>query len=208
MNSQPVSSAYADLFTWIPAIDSIASNDSANNANKAQARLQVQSDACFILHAFLGSTNYDNVAGDFIAEIGAAPTATRTLVSPAFVPNNFEVMIRYNSDINLMGAPVGQANLCANGYRAGNQLPYAMIFPPMTTFDFDFYNVAPTVLTLADKSTIVPLQITFGLYGYFVPVGQLADFLQSWDSYQIEAQKGLAGWVRKFTSIDFSGVST
>lgn len=195
---QTVPSAIGDVFNWQTSV-TIASN--VAGANTGQARIQVDSTSFFVLLAFLGSTNYDNVAGDFIAVIGAGPAAARTLVSPPFVPNNFEVMIRYNDDINLMGAPMEQACICGNGYRTGPALPYPVVFPPMTTFNFDFLNVAPTLQLNGDASAR-PLVINFGLYGIFVPIEQLSNFLASWPSYAREAQKGIAGWISKFTSID------
>jgi hypothetical protein len=203
MNTQPITSAIGDVFMW-ESLVTIPSNVAPNN--KDTDRLQVQSDSVFCLLAWGGSTNYDAVAGDFIAVIGAGPAAARTLVSPPFVPNNFQVMIRYNSDQNLMSSPMPQACLCSNGYRAGQQLPYPVLFPPMTTFDFEFYNVARTLQYAADQTTLKPLQITFGLYGVFVPLVDLPAFLKCWPSYACEAYQGAGDWYKKFTGIDFSGL--
>jgi len=202
MKPQPSPSSSSDLFFWESQV-TIASN--VVGANTASDRVQVDSDRFFVLMAFLGSTNYDNVAGDFIAVIGAGPAAARTLVSPPFVANNFEVMIRYNSDLDMMGVPMPQACICSNGYRAGQQMPFPTLYAPMTTFDFDFYNVAPTLQT-EGNGTARPLQITFGLYGYFVPIERLSAFLQSYRAYQCQAQNQLAGWIKKFTSQDLSKV--
>lgn len=201
--TQPVVSLYADLFNW-KSVVTIASNVTTANANRATDRLQLQSDAFFVLLAFLGTTNYDPVAGDFIATIGAGPsgTATRTLVSNAVVPNNFEVMIKLNGDIDLMGAPMPQACIASNGYFAGNQLPYPVILPPMTTFDFTFYNVAQTILTTVDQSTVIPLSISFGLLGVFVPSINLDKYLAAWPSYgRVACQSQADTWIRNFTTI-------
>lgn len=195
---QPVPSAVGAVFNWQTSV-TIASN--VAGANTGQARLQVDSSSFFVLLAFLGTTNYDQVAGDFIAVVGAGPAAARELISPPFVPNNFEVMIRYNDDINLMGAPMPQACLCANGYRTGEQLIWPTVFPPMTIFNFEFYNVAPT-LQLTGAGAARSLVINFGLYGLSVPIEQLSSFLASWPSYASEAEKGLAGWISRFTSIE------
>lgn len=206
---QPVVSAYADLFNW-KSVVTIASNDPANNANQAFDQIQLQNDSFFVLAAFLGTTNYDPVAGDFIATIGAGPsgTATRTLVSPAKVPNNFEVLIKFNGDIDFMGAPMPQGCIASNGYYGGNQLPYPMIFPPMTTFSFTFFNVAPTILTEVDNTTVIPLQINFGLLGYFVPLINLEQFLAAWPSYGAIANEcGDQNWIRNFTAIRDPAVS-
>lgn len=199
---QPITSPYGDLFYW-ESQATIASNSSLNNANRATDRLQVNSDSFFVLMAWLGSTNYDNVAGDFIATIGAGPAAARTLVSPPFVPNNFEVMIRYNSDTDMMDAAMPQACICSNGYRSGMQFPFPSLYAPMTTFDFTYYNVAPTILTLADKATVISLQISFGLLGYFIPNETIAGNLGAYRPYQLgrQAMANQAGWIKQFTSI-------
>lgn len=202
MKPQPSPSSSSDLFVWESQV-TIASN--VVGANTASDRVQVDSDRFFVLMGFLGSTNYDQVAGDFIAVIGAGPASARTLVSPPFHPNNFEVMIRYNSDTDMMGVPMPQACLCSNGYRSGPQLPFPTLYAPMTTFDFDFFNVAPT-LQLTGAGAARDLQITFGLYGYFVPIERLSAFLQSYRAYQIQAQGQLAGWIANFTSQDMSKV--
>lgn len=195
---QPVPSAIGDVFNWQTQVTIASATEGANLGN---ARLQVDSGSFFVLMAFLGSTNYDQVAGDFIAVIGAGPASARTLITPPFVPNNFEVMIRYNDDINLMGARMPQACLCGNGYLTGQALPIPTVFPPMTTFNFDFYNVAPT-LQLTGAGAARDLVINFGLYGVFVPVEQLSNFLASWPSYAREAERGVAGWISRFTGID------
>ena len=195
----PVASPAADLFHWQASIPAIASN--AAGSNQAGARLQVDSGSCFILTSYAASTNYDSSAGDFIAVVGASPgAAARVLVTPPFVPNNFEVMIRYNSDQNLMDVPVAQACIAANDYRAGNPLPYPIIFPPLSTFDFDFYNTAPTVLTAIDQSTVIPLQISFALVGYFVNLAYLPQWLKTWPPYAQGAKSG-GFWLPKFTAI-------
>lgn len=195
----PISSALGDVFTWESQV-TIPSNTPGQN--KQTANVQVQSDSFFCLMAFMASTNYDNVAGDFIAVIGAGPAAARTLVSPPFVPNNFEVQIRYNSDLAFSDTPMPQGALVANATRAGVQLPYPFLCPPMSTFDFEFYNVAPTLLKQAGGSTAIDLVVTFGLYGYFVKLEMLAAFLACFDAYQAAARQGMPGWIRRFTNID------
>lgn len=201
---QPVSPLYADVYDW-KSVQTIPSN--VVGANLATDHLQIESDAWFALYAFMGSTNYDNVAGDFIAIIGAGPAAARTLISPPVVPNNFEVMITYNADNPMMRSPMPQGCLCSNGYRQGRQLPYPMLFPPMSTFDFEFYNTAPTLLTLADRTTALPLTVNFGLFGYYVPSVNLERFLAAWPAYSCAAQSRAAGWLRSFTKIDIPGLT-
>ena len=206
MNTQPQPSATLDLFVWESQPQALTTNVVGTSGQTASDRLQLAQDKFFILFGFLGSTNYDQSAGDFIALVGAGPAAARALVTPPFVPNNFEVMIRYNSEVELMTAPMPQACLCSNGYRTGVQLPIPIWYAPMTTFDFDFYNVAPTLLKEADKTTARNLQITFGLYGCFVPVERLQYYLQSYEVFAAAARQQLAGWIQKFTAQDMSGV--
>lgn len=203
-NLPPVPSNTADLFLWETQV-TLTSNVIGNAGQKASDRVQVDSDRFFMLLGFLGSTNYDSVAGDFIATIGAGPAAARTLVSPPTVPNNFEVMIRYNSDEAMMSVPMPQACLCANGYFTGQQLPYPVLYAPMTTFDFEFWNVAPTLLTQADRTTAINLEISFALYGYFIPTVRLAAFLRTFEPFAYQAQAG-GRWIEKFTKIQMNGV--
>jgi hypothetical protein len=203
MSFQPITSPIGDLFYWESSA-TIASNSPVANANRATDFLQVNSDSSFLLMAFLGSTNYDAVAGDFIAVVGAGPAAARTLVTPPLIPNNFEVLIRYNAREDLMDSPMPQACICSNGYRTGMQMPFPVLFAPMTTFDFTYFNVAQTILTLADKATVIPLQLTFGLMGYFIPNETLAANLTAYDAYAMgrQAMNGQKGWIKQFTSQD------
>ncbi len=200
---QPITSPIGDLFYWESSA-TIASNSTAANANRATDFLQVNSDASFVLMGFLGSTNYDAVAGDFIALIGAGPAAARTLVTPPFVPSNFEVLIRYNAREDLMDAPMPQACICSNASLTGMQMPFPVLFAPMTTFDFTYWNVAPTILTLADKATVISLQLTFGLLGYFIPNETIAANLTAYDAYAMgrQAMNGQKGWIKQFTRQD------
>ncbi len=203
---QPVSPVYADIFDW-KSTKTLTSNVVGAAGNVIAEQLRLDSDKCFCLMAFLGVTNYDAVAGDFIAIIGAGPAAARTLVSPPTIPNNFEVTIKYNGDYDMMGAPMPQGCLCSNGYYGALQLVYPMMFPPMSTFDFEFTNTAPTLLKQADKTTAIDLRIDFGLYGYTIPLENLEQFLAAWPSYSKFARQGVAGWLRNFTSIKFPGLT-
>lgn len=199
MNLQPVSTSVSDLFVWEAAVPTIASNIAPNNKTSAPT-LQLDYDRCFVLMGFVGASNYDAFAGDFIAVIGAGPAAARTFVTPPFAPNNFEVDVTYNHDYRITGDAMPQACICSSGYRSGNQLPYPVIFAPMTTFDFDFYNVAQTLL-LTGAGAALDLQIYFGLMGYFVKTDGLGDFLLSYPAYAAEAQRTGGNWVSKFTGV-------
>jgi hypothetical protein len=201
MSLIPLPSSQGDLFFWQVATDPIPSNVIGTGTYQANGRVQVASDKFFLLESFAGSTNYDNVAGDFIAVIGGGPASARTLVSPPIVPNNFEVAIKFNDDLSLTGAPIPQAVICSNGYFSGQQLPYPLLFAPMTTFNFEFFNVAPTLLKKADKTTAIDLVINFGLVGYFLPQEQLANFLAAYPGYAAHAS-AQPGWLAAFTGLD------
>lgn len=199
---QPVTSGVSDLFYW-QTTATIASN--AAGANKASTFLQVDGASFFVLCGFVGVTNYDAFAGDFIAVIGGGPAAARTLITPPFLPSHFDLMIRTNSEYQLMDEPVPQASICANGYRSGQGLPWPDLYAPQTRFDFDFFNVTPTIQLNGDGSA-KPLMINFALMGYFVNTDYLASYLASFDAYQRVAQNSPAGWLSQFTGIDLTGV--
>lgn len=203
--AQPASSPACDLFVWRSEV-SIASNSTAANANHATDQIKITPDAFFCLCAFLGVTNYDNSPGAFKVT-GIAGAAATLYSAPPVVPNNFEVLIKQDGQINLMGSPMPQGCICSNGYRAGHQLPYPILFPPLTRFDFDFYNVVPTLLKKVDQATAINLDISFGLYGYTVPVENLSAFCASWPEMARIAQVNQPGWLRRFTSILIPGMT-
>jgi hypothetical protein len=171
---QPAISNIADHFTWKVTTE-IASNSPVNNANKATAQLQILPDSFFCLMAWRGSTNYDNVAGEFITDDIAV-----ALYAPARVPSNFDVSVKRASVYNLMPIPMPQAAIASSGYAAGAMLPWPILYAPSTTFYFEFYNTAPVVLTEADQNTAIPLRIDFGMFGYNIPANNIAAFLKSW----------------------------
>lgn len=173
----PVLSNVADRFNW-KVQATIASNVVPNN--KATSQFKTQPDSFFCLMGFQGSTNYDNFSGDLRAVVGAGPAAATRLGTPPRVPNNFEVQIRRGSK-NLMDVPIPQAVICGNGYFAGVQCPWPILFAPSTMFYFDLYNVAPTLLN-DNAATAINLRIDFGLFGYFVPVENLQTFIAAFPS--------------------------
>lgn len=200
---QPVSAPYAKPFTWLSGA-TIASN--VVGANVATDQIQVLPDSFFLLTAFLGETNYDNVTGEM--QIFGVDTDNPHIYGPPRVPNNFEVFIRENSKDNLMGTPMPQACICSNGYLAGNQLPFPLLFKPMTQFDFEFYNVAPTLLLdSADPAVAKDLEITFGMQGYNVPAENLEAFLAAWPAYGEKARTGQPLWLRNFTRMSIPGLT-
>lgn len=173
---QPVISNVADAFTW-KVTSTIASNSPVNNANRATAQLQILPDSFFCLMAWRGSTNYDNVGGEFITD-----DISVALYAPARVPNYFDVMVKRASTYNMMQQPMPQAALASSGYAAGATLPWPILYAPSTTFYFEFFNTAPVILTEADQTTPIPLRIDFGMFGYNIPANNITAFLKSWPS--------------------------
>lgn len=192
---QPVSSPYADLYFW-KSVVSIASNVAP--ANKATSQLQILGDSFFCLMGFAGSTNYDNWSGMFKAD-GIAANAF-TAYGPPRVPNNFEVFITENSTFNFMNSPIGQGAICSNGYLGTQGLLYPILFPPSTSFNFDFFNVAPNLLALLNDDP-VPLEINFSMFGYNVPTQNLNTFCAAWPAFQGIAMKGQNNWLEQFTGL-------
>lgn len=178
MNAQPVVSDIADLFTW-KTVSTIASNSSVNNANRESTQIKILGNAFFCFVAWRGSTNYDPIAGQF----NIADPAAFALVTPAVVPNNFAAFVRRNNRFNMMDQPMPQGALCSTGYRAGTQVPWPILYPPNTTFNIDLFNTAQTVLTESDQTTVIPMRIDFGLFGYNVPVANLRIFLDGFPEF-------------------------
>lgn len=185
MNEKPVFANVADLFTW-KVTATIPSNVVGQNAANS-LEVKILSDSYFCFMAWVGSTNYDGCAGDFRAVIGSGPAAATTLVSPPTVPNNFEVRVTRENTVNMMGAPMPQAAVCSNGYHSGRQVPWPIMYPPNSTFQFDLWNVARTLLTEADQTTPIPLEINFGMFGYNVPLENLGKFLESYWQFRDKA---------------------
>lgn len=173
---QPVVSDIADLFWW-KATATIASNVATSNANLATSQVKLLPNAFFCFVAWRGVTNYDPCV-QLRASIGAGPAAATGLY-PAAVPSNFEAMVRRNNRFMMMDQPMPQAALCSTGYRAGNQVPYPILYPPATTFNFELYNTAETLFLNADGSA-KDMRIDFGLFGYNVLSTNLSIFLNSW----------------------------
>lgn len=175
-NLQPAVSDVADLFTW-KTTATIASNASAANANHASAQIKILGNSLFCFVAWRGSTNYDPIAGEFRTD--DVDSGNPHLYSPAVVPNNFSAMVRRDNRFAMMDQPMPQGALCSTGYRAGNQVPWPVLYPPNTTFNIDLYNNAPVVLTNTSH-VVIPMRIDFGLFGYNVPVANLQVFIDSW----------------------------
>ena len=185
---QPVLSDIADLFTW-KVTKTIASNVVGANSATDQVKLLSNSFFCFV--AWRGSTNYDSVT-ELRAVIGAGPAAA-TALYPAAVPNNFEALVKRNNRFNMMDQPMPQAALCSTGYRAGQQVPLPIIYPPATTFNFTLFNTAETLLTAADQATPIDLRIDFGLFGYNILAQNLGIFVNSWPALYGKAMAELTG---------------
>lgn len=201
---QPASSPYADLYLWKSNV-SIDPGDAAEPAGALTANDQIQflADSFFCLMAFVGSTNYDNYAVN-------VPIGSTAQVIQARIPNNFSVLITQNNDQNLMAASakMQQACICGSGYLVGNQVPYPVIWPPMTTINFAYEMISPfTLFSAVDLATQIDLEISFGLYGYNVPTQNLEAFLASWPAMQRIAQMNLPLWAQKFTAISIPGLT-
>lgn len=168
--SSPQQSNVCDQFIWQTSV-TIASN--VVGANIARAQFKTDPDKWTVLTGFRGCTNYDGVQ-----EFTTATTAA-ALRSPVCAPNNFEVTIQRASLYNLQKEPIPQAVICSSGYRDGAQLPWAILYPPSTTFDFVFYNVAPQLL-LTPAAAAIDLVVYFGVQGFNVPKTNLGAFMSQW----------------------------
>lgn len=171
----PIVSNLADFYTW-KARATIASN--VTGANSQTAQIKILADSFFAFFAFRASTNYDNFSGDLRASVGAGPAAATRLGTPPFVPNNFSVEIKRNDTLFSTSA-IPQSVLGSNGYRAGAQLPFPILYPPASVFYLRFYNTAPTLLN-DNTATAISLEIDFGFFGMNVPVENLQKFLRCW----------------------------
>lgn len=186
---QPVLSDVADLFTW-KTTKTIASNVATANANVAYDQVKTLPNAFFCFVAWRGSTNYDAIT-QLRASVGAGPAAATGLY-PAAVPNNFEALVKRNNRFNMMDQAMPQAALCSTGYRAGNQVPIPVLYPPATMFNFTLFNIAET-LFLTAAGVAIDLRIDFGLFGYNVPVANDEIFLNSWPELYGKAMRELTG---------------
>lgn len=198
---QPASSPYADLYVWKSVVSIDPGTGLTPSANaKAADQLQFLGDSFFCLMAFLGSTNYDNYAASY-------PIGGAAQITSARIPNNFSVKITQNNDQTLMSAPMTQACICGSGYLPGHQVPYPMLWPPMTSINLEYLMISPFTLFSNNSGTELDLQINFGLYGYNVPTDNLEPFLASWPAMQLIAAQNQAFWVRNFTSMTIPGLT-
>lgn len=173
---QPVVSDIADLYWW-KATATIASNVATASANLATAQVKTKPDAFFCFIAWRGVTNYDPIV-QLRASVGAGPAAATGLYQAA-VPSNFEALVKRNNRFHMMDQPMPQAALASTGYRAGQQVPIPVLYPPSTTFNFELYNTAET-LFLTAAGVAIPMRIDFGLVGYNIQTSNLPIFLNSW----------------------------
>ncbi len=191
MNLQPVVSDVADLFWWKTraTLTSIVVNAVGQTWND---NVKTLPGSVFVFVAWRGCSSYDSVT-QLRAVIGAPAGAAATALYPAPVPNNFEVMVKRNNRFSMMDQPMPQAAIASTGYRAGCQLPFPIIYPPATTFNFTIYNTAPVQLTLVDGATAINNVVDFGLFGYNVPVPNLQTFLGQWPALYGKALNTLTG---------------
>lgn len=199
---QPASSSYADLFIWKTLV-TIPSN--APGQQPTSQDLQILGDSFFCLMAFVGSTNYDPIAGEYAVD--DIDSGASHLYAPPRIPNNFAVFIKQDGQINLMSAKVPQACICSSGYLAGRQMPFPLLFKPSTTFNFDFFNIAPTLLQQSMAGAAIDLEINFGLYGYNVPAENLEQFCASFPAMQEIAATNQPLWLKNFTKMAIPGLT-
>ncbi len=178
-------------------------------AGTATAQVQCLPDSFFCLMGYLGSTNYDGIAGQW--KITNVAASAHVLYGPPIAPNNFSVFIQQDNNVNFSGAQLGipQAAICGNGYRAGNQLPFPVLYRPMTQFQFTFTNTAQVLLddSTGSPGAAVSLQIYFGMFGYNIPTQNLSAFLCAWPSYLRAAEENRPNWLRKFTGMAIPGMT-
>jgi hypothetical protein len=176
--AQPVFSDIADLFTW-KTIQTLTTNVVGTAGQFGTDQVKTLDNSCFVFMAFRGWTNYDP-AVQLRASVGAGPAAA-TAIFPATVPNNFSVKVKRNNRFDLFGSdnPIPQACIASTGYRAGQQVPIPIIYPPRTTFNFTIFNTAEVLFLNAD-ATAKNLVVHFGLFGYNVLNDNMREFLGAW----------------------------
>lgn len=188
---QPVISDVADLYTW-KTTQTLTSITVGAAGQFASDTVKTLSNSFFVFVAFRGCSSYD-AAIQMRAVIGAPAGAAATAIYPCAVPNNFEVMVRRNNRFNMMDQPMPQAALCSTGYRAGQQVPIPVIYPPATTFNFTLFNTAPVIFTAVDGTTAIGNRIDFGMFGYNVPLANKDIFLNQWPAIYGKAMAQLTG---------------
>lgn len=187
---QPVPSDVADLFWWKTrqTLTSITVGASGQLAND---NIKTLNDKFFVFVGYRGSSNYDG-AVQMRAIVGAPAGAAATAIYTPVIPNNFEALVK-RGKFPMMDQPMPQAVICSTGYRAGMQIPFPIIYPPLTTFQITIYATAPVLFTLVNGSTQKNLIVDFGLMGYNVPTNKLAAFLGEWPALYRKAITSLTG---------------
>ncbi len=191
MNLQPVISDVADLFWWKMRANLTSIVANAVGSFESQ-NIKTLPGSVFVFVAWRGCSSWDPVT-QLRAAIGASPGTAATALYPTNVPNNFEVMVKRNNRFNMMDDPMPQACIASNGYRAGNQVPLPIIYPPATTFNITIFNTAPVQLTEADTAVPKVNIVDFGLFGYNVPSENLGIFLNQWPALYGKALRTLTG---------------
>jgi hypothetical protein len=203
-NIQPIGANEAELYCW-QATATIASITAGANIGTDQ--VQVLPDSYFCLMGFVASTNYDGFAGQW--KITNVNSSNHTLYGPPVVPNNFEVSILQDNNYLFSGAPMPQSVIAGNASFAGHQLVFPILYKPLTQFQFTFYNTAQVLLddSSGTPGSAVNLVISFGMFGYNIPVQNLSAFLCAWPAYQAEARKNGRNWISRFTREIVPGIT-
>lgn len=188
---QPVPSDIADLFWW-KTRQTLTSITVGNAGQLGNDNIKTLNNAFFVFVGWRGCSNYDG-AVQMRAVVGAPAGAAATAIFTPVVPNNFEVMVKRNNRYQMMDQPLTQAQLCSTAYRAGQQVPIPIIYPPLTTFQFTIYATAPVLFTLVDGATQKNLVVDFGMMGYNVPTNKLPAFIAEWPALYRKAMIDLTG---------------
>ncbi len=186
---QPVVSDVADLYWW-KTTNTLTTNVVGTAGQFATNQVKTKPDSVFCFVAWRGASNYDSIV-QLRASIGAGPAAATGLYA-CLVPNNFEVEVKRNNRFDMMDQPMPQAAICSNGYRAGQQVPIPIIYPPSTMFNFTVFNTAEK-LFLDAAGVAINLRVDFGLFGYNIQVSKLPTFLGAWPELYGLAMQNLTG---------------
>ncbi len=188
MPTAPVFSAVADLYWW-KTTKTLTSITPGAAGSFATDQIKLDNKSFFVFCAWRGASSYDP-AVQLRASIGAGPAAA-TGIYPAAVPSNFSVMVKRENRYSMMDRPMPQAALCSTGYRAGNQVPWPIVYPPLTQFNFTIYNTAEVQFTAANQSTAKNNRVDFGLFGYNVLAANWELFLAQWPELYGKAMDSL-----------------
>lgn len=194
-NYQPVLADVGDLYWW-KTRQTLTSITPGATGFKATDNIKTLADKYFVFVAWRGCSSYDG-AVQMRAVVGAPAGAAATAIFTPVVPNNFSVVVR-RGKIQMMDQPMQQAQICSTGYRAGQQVPIPIIYPPLTSFQYTIFATAPVLFTLVDGTTQKNIVVDFGMFGYNVPSNKLSLFLNEWPALYAKAMNRLTALNTQF----------